>query len=103
MHYGRIINAALTAFKGNIYQKHIYTWNVLPHHYKNIYIDGGYIQKFVHVVLITPHVRKPAISNIFANSKQNQKGHGQYVSNLFRKADKIRTFSKMFIYFLVFL
>jgi hypothetical protein len=36
IHNRRTIRAALAAFKGNIYQKHIRSRIVLPHHYKNI-------------------------------------------------------------------
>jgi hypothetical protein len=31
----RTIRAALAAFKGNVYQKHLGSRIVLPHHYKN--------------------------------------------------------------------
>jgi hypothetical protein len=32
MHDRRTIRTALASFKGNVYQKHICSWIVLPHH-----------------------------------------------------------------------
>jgi hypothetical protein len=42
----------MAAFKGNIYQKHECTPIVLPHHYKNTYIQGGYLTIIVSVCVV---------------------------------------------------
>jgi endo-1,4-beta-D-glucanase Y len=69
---------ALEAYKGNTYQKHLCSRIVLPHHYKNTYINIRGLSdqnNFAHTVSLTPHALKSALtkSNICAISKQNSK------------------------------
>jgi hypothetical protein len=71
-------STALAAFKGNIYQKHIY-FPELPYPTTKKYLNlKGLPNKkkfFVHAVPLTPHARflRSKIDHIWANSKQNSK------------------------------
>jgi hypothetical protein len=72
IHNGRTICAALAAFKGNIYKKHIYTYVNCPisGKQKYIYLKGLPNKKFSYVV---------------ANSDQNSKGQGPREDCLMKK------------------
>jgi hypothetical protein len=58
MYDWQTICAALSAFKGKIYKKSVYTQIVLPHQYKKyINLKGIPNKTFVDAVFITPHAR----------------------------------------------